>query len=519
MTIAVLDRPTQLEGKSGPDIWVDEAIWGHRLHDEQSPWLTFLEFLNVLQAEHTAGRALHEATLNSLSYRPQNQLKLRNLVFNNPHIMTVLAEGHPDEVAWSTWMAAMAKSAGGLEDADFSYLRDRFESFRDFAAVIQFLQGSAIEGSSNKRWSSKFVFPFGPHALYEDVSVSPKGGVSTDRRFFARTGEVLYLMLCRSRGAEQLRTLLVDRFLQNPAPYDGMVKALQGEAQFAKSERAGAFLPIAEHPVFDRLAEDWLAILNLPIPAYDAIPHLVAITGLNLILYQLERGSEVLERQAPNLVCEIVSPKKSVVRDLSADSYYANNALPQQAIEQFIRDVGATPEWAAAVASDDATLEAAELLQKAFDWPEPDDLEEGSVSPERLIETLVEKAVVRHKQHVGKIHMTWARAIGLSSRRSSRRVRYAPTDRLLKTLVVTCVPRRIEFKDFLAVLAGRYGLIIGDQQARAFVESGDADQEDFSDNARRLEERLASLGLLKRLSDSCAYVENPFQSGAALETV
>ena len=40
---------------------------------------------------------------------------------------------------------------------------------------------------------------------------------------------------------------------------------------------------------------------------------------------------------------------------------------------------------------------------------------------------------------------------------------------------------------------------------------GNADQEDFSDNARRLEERLASLGLLKRLSDSCAYVENPFK--------
>lgn len=515
MSMEVLQRPAQLEGRSGPDIWVDEAIWGHRLHDEQSPWLTFLEFLNVLQAEHAAGRVLHEATLNSLSYRPQTQLKLRNLVFNNPHIMTVLAEGRPDDVAWSTWMEVMAKSAGGLDDADFSYLRDRFETFQDFAAVIKFLQGSAIEGSSNKRWSSKFVFPFGPHALFEDVSVSPKGGVSTDRRFFARTGEVLYLMLCRSRQAAELRSLLVERFLQNPAPYDGMVQALQGEAQFAKSERAGAFLPCAEHPVFNRLADDWLAILRLPIPAYDAIPHLVAITGLNLILYQLERGGEVLGRAPPTLVCEIVSPKKSVVRDLSADSYYANNALPQQAIERFIRAESETPEWAGAIASDDATLEAAEILQRAFDWPEPDDLEEGSVSPSDLIEKLVDKAVVRHKQHVGKIHMTWARAIGLSSRRSSRRVRYAPTDRFLKTLVVTCVPRRIEFKDFLAVLAERYGLIIGDHQAKAFVESGDADQEDFSDNARRLEERLASLGLLKRLSDSCAYVENPFQRGAA----
>ena len=59
---------------------------------------------------------------------------------------------------------------------------------------------------------------------------------------------------------------------------------------------------------------------------------------------------------------------------------------------------------------------------------------------------------MRHKQHVGKVHGTWARLIGLSSRRASRRVRYAPTDRLLKTLVVCCVDVRMEFKDFLILL-------------------------------------------------------------------
>jgi hypothetical protein len=61
----------------------------------------------------------------------------------------------------------------------------------------------------------------------------------------------------------------------------------------------------------------------------------------------------------------------------------------------------------------------------------------------------------------------------------------------------------------------RYGFVIGDAQASQFIDSGTADQEDFSDNAHRLEERLASLGLLKRLSDSCAYVENPFQRAQA----
>ena len=32
-------------------MWVDEAIWGHRLYDEQSPWMVLLEFLNVFHYE------------------------------------------------------------------------------------------------------------------------------------------------------------------------------------------------------------------------------------------------------------------------------------------------------------------------------------------------------------------------------------------------------------------------------------------------------------------------------------
>ena len=510
MTMEVLNRPALAEDKTGPQIWVDEAIWGHRLHDEQSPWLTFMEFLTVLFAEHGAGRVLSEDSLNSLSYKPQVQLRLRNLVFNNPHVMTVQAENRSNEVSWSIWLEKMAQSAGGLSVPDFSYLRERFESFEDFAAVIGFLQGSAIEGTSNKRWSSKFVFPFGPNTLYEDVSVSPKGSISTDRRFFARTGEILYLMLCRSSRARELRTRLVERFLDNTGPYDRMVRALQGEPQLARAERGGAFLPCSTHPVFDRLADDWLAILSLPIPAYDAIPHLVTVTGLNIILYQLDRSCEVLERYPIKMVCEIVSPKKSVVRDLSADSYQHNNMLPQQALKRFIRMATETKQWAAAVASDEPLLNAAGILKKEFDWPDPDESKNITGEPDKLVSELLERAVTRHKQHVGKVHATWARAIGLSSRRSSRRVRYAPTDRLLKTLVVACVDRRLEFKDFLAVLFNRYGIVIGDGEARDLIISGNADQEDFSDNARRLEERLASLGLLKRLSDSCAYVENPF---------
>jgi hypothetical protein len=240
------------------------------------------------------------------------------------------------------------------------------------------------------------------------------------------------------------------------------------------------------------------------------------MTGLHLLLYQLQRGLEVLDRsERTTLVCEIVSPKRSVVRDLSADSFQRNNALPQEAIERFIRKICATPEWQAALESDEPVSNTIDLLKRNFDLPD-DFIETDEIrgSPTDVLEMLVEQAIRRHKQHVGKIHGTWARLIGLSSRRASRRVRYAPTDRLLKTLVVCCVDVRMEFKDFLALLYDRYGIVVGDHQARNFISSGSADQEDFSDNARRLEDRLASLGLLKRLSDSCAYVESPFKRKA-----
>jgi hypothetical protein len=68
----------------------------------------------------------------------------------------------------------------------------------------------------------------------------------------------------------------------------------------------------------------------------------------------------------------------------------------------------------------------------------------------------------------------------------------------------------MEFQDFLEELFMKYGFIIGDKQASSYINSGRADQEAFSENASRLEQRLSSMGLLKRLSDAFAYVENPF---------
>lgn len=519
--VEILPRPQQVE-QSQLNMWVDESIWGHRLYDEQTPWLCIMEMLCITQSEAGHDRAFVESKFNDLRYEIYPRLYLRNILFNNPHIEAIAAEYLDDNERWQMWMDAITNNVGGLTSPDFSYLKSRFESFKDFAEIVKFLQSSAIEGDSNKRWSSKFVFPYGPDCLYEDLRVTGDK-VTNDRRFFGRTGELFYLMLCRSgRGEEILSRLestgIITRNYSidyRGSNWNQLVLALQSPTERGTPRTSGSppYLPCAQLPEYERLADDWLSILDCDLPDYDSLPHIVTITGLHLIIYLLNRAKATLgESTPPRFVLEIVAPKKTTVRELASDEFQINNNLPQRAIEHYIRSTADLPEWQACLNSYNPVEDAIDLLQKRFAWSAKEDESDGSGSPEALLNSLREKAVKRHQQHLAKFHGSWAREIGLSSSRSSRRTRYAPTDSLLRTLVLASVPTRMEFQEFLAKLHQKYGFIIGDRQAEDLINSGDADREDFVANAERLERRLASIGLLKRLSDACAYVQNPFAS-------
>jgi len=69
------------------DFTVDEHIWGHRLYDEQLPHLTVLEFLSVLGANCDNPLANDPAA--DVRYAPQQQIRLRGLLFNNPYVETI----------------------------------------------------------------------------------------------------------------------------------------------------------------------------------------------------------------------------------------------------------------------------------------------------------------------------------------------------------------------------------------------------------------------------------------------
>lgn len=497
----------------GVDFAVDEHIWGHRLYDEQLPHLTVLEFLGVLGSN--ADCPLQASPTDRVRYRPQRQIRLRGLLFNNPYVEAVRERAIPDEDKWKAWKELFSLDATGLGDDDMDYLRQVFMSFDDFAKAIELLRSSAFEARSNKRWSSKFVFPFGPDALYEDLRVD-SGGASNDRRFFARTGELLYLMLCRARRGPELGQKLVERLFNRSANMNRLVKALQGEPQFANDARDVGYLPHANHPRFDQLCEDWLSILSRDMPIYDALEHLIASAGLNLLLYFLECAKIQAGDTVPvEIICEIVSRERTKVRALSGDSYQANQAMSLRAVRSAVEQIKLADEWEIALGSDDPEGNCSKLMREWFQWPpttSDDESDYERINGDELVRLLTEKALSRHEQHFGKIHAAWSRAIGLSSRRLARRTRYAPNDRLLKTLVITVVDERMQFDEFLYEIRRRYGFVIGDAEGAYLVNDKQIDQEALSENRGNLEARLVGLGLVRRLSDSCSFVENPFGS-------
>jgi hypothetical protein len=172
-------------------------------------------------------------------------------------------------------------------------------------------------------------------------------------------------------------------------------------------------------------------------------------------------------------------------------------------------------KWVLALASEDPRGECARILGARFQWPSADGSDEAeyaNMKGDELIQKLVEKAESRHEKHFGKIHSAWSRSIGLSSRRLSRRMRYAPNDRLLKTIVISIVGDPMQFDEFLIEARDRYGLVIGDMEGSRLVDEKKVDQVALTDNRKNLEARLVGLGLVRRLSDSCSFVENPFSS-------
>lgn len=496
--------------KKDVNVWVDEAIWGHRLYNDQTPWLVLLEFLAIFQSRHAEGKALHGVERigvhETFTYYIPRLIPLRQLVFNNPNIRYVEDNHQSDPERWRTWLKALPS------DEDFGYLQARFGSFARLGRVVEFFQTTAIEPHRQRRWSSRFLFPYGPNCLYADLPTNING--SQDRRFFARSGELLYLMLNRSGKGIEIAKMISKKLLRQDETWNRVIRALLPENYRIDSNLVSStigYLPFAERAEYEELAVTWTQLLKLNLSGEVLLDPLMRLSALHMLLYMLRRANEEIgDPSEPRFVLEIASPRRSTLFELSKENFGANRKLSTRAVRAYIESAKNDERWYAALQARSPSQEVWKYLTTRYEWKH--DGGQPSGDPEMIFETLRDYADKRHQQHVAKVHMEWTRQIGLAVSRRGTGTWYSPDDSLLKALVMCTVDEgREEYHRFLSKLYDRFRLVIGATEAERAFGVLPTDQNAFMQNTQRLEQRLRTLGLLRRLSDDCAYVENPFR--------
>ena len=390
--------------------WLDEQIWGHRIWDGQSPWLLFLEFLTVAEACLRENRLLDEGGVYyPLQFRPYRRLYLRNVLFNNQFVNEFVDQmdtQHNDDTIWKEWTRRMSKDAQGNLERNFSYLKERFTSFRDFVTIVRTLRATSVESDKNRRWSSRFVFPFGAQGLYEDLNVK-ENNASREYIYFGRTGELLYLMLCRSKSAKDLRAPMKLLFEDNSL--NKLLKRLQPDENDDLPRRGHSYLPYIKHDSFDFLGEDWDNIFSLKLPGFEAYQYLVGLSAFHVMLYQLNTASWFIPNSRKvHFVCEVIAPKKTLIRELSISNYQQNNVLTIQAVDAYISRISESYDWLATIENSteaDAFLRCQKILQHEFSWPQSrsggSNRYDGPQNSTELLKQLREIGRIGHRQHAG----------------------------------------------------------------------------------------------------------------------
>jgi hypothetical protein len=502
-----VERPKNLQFNG--NLWAEEELFGHRLYDDQTAELIILEFLAVFADRHRHGIALRDPVSAEdhewFEYRVPKRASLRRLVFNDPG---------QDAADFEEWRRRATPSLEA--DVELERVEHTFTSFAHYRGLTQLLRESAVQPETKKNWSIKFVFPHGPDAIYPELDDRLQ---SSRRFFFARGGELLYLMLNRSAvdGAD-LAAAIARRLLHPEDRWNRIVRALQHDRNpQAHNDFPVGYLPYLHLERYDRLAEDWGQLLRLKLPSAGLFEPLAKITALHLALYMIERSNAALAKaEAAFLLTEIAGPKPDIVRRLSIQCFDHLRNLPLEAVRQHVRGLHDHPDWQAAREEPDPAGPCRSFLEgRPYHLKVNEALKKIAVSPNTpggLAQLLERYAEYRHGQHWKDVLLTLLRGAGLLVRRPGIGTWLAPSDGLLRALVMARVDGEMALEDFLVDLYRHYGLVIAEAEAVDAYGYRPCDRTPLVHNVSRLEERMRALGLLTRLSDACAYVVNPFVS-------
>ena len=306
----------------------------------------------------------------------------------------IAQNGKPDKSA--QWSELIRRVRDADKSIDLSYLSRSFEDVESLHEALKLLRSTEVEAYSSKGWTQRQILPLGPDMLLADIK--DRSHNSADRLFLRRTGELLYLMLGRSSASQHgsLQQLIRDRMLVRDHACNKLARLIGQGVQTTDSgldstaRAATGYLPFVKLDAYDRLAEDWGALLSLSrMPIEDILDPLMRLSTFHLIIYLLSVAESVHDKgrsEYPPFVFDLAGRPRKNPMQRSARGQYGNHlSLPRRALEHFVDTFCSSEYWAASAGTTKGAKRAREIITELFRVNEEGSSPEGNVEQSAAI--------------------------------------------------------------------------------------------------------------------------------------
>lgn len=466
----------------------NEHVWGHRVRTDQTPMHILLELFCVLDSQFLAKEIQNNSSYfrvfsknnNYLTVNYRKSIRLRALLFQNDVLEMLFNSDLSEDEKWSQqikYLKELDLAEYNFDEHSIAHIRNNYSKFSNFYNAVDTLRAITFEPFSKKRWTSKFLYPLSRNLIWVDLR---EKDFSFDRRFFARSGELAYLMLCRARA--DLRVKLEDAFEHwfkddIHEPFSKIASNLVGDEAALhnpqKAQQRLGYLPYKSFDVFDRYAEDLVRVLsNDEIDTLDKIKVMSDLTGYYLGRYIYSVAYKPTNNN-PAFIAEVLTKQSNSIRKASVESISIQRNQLKHHLDQKISEL--------------------EVYYEDADFKKNEEKEH---------------AVKYFKDHISGFPNMCFNQIGFISRKNTRSYRYVITESFLQTLVITILSdlERMELGEFIKTLEGKYSIFISNSPTT----TSNILQSDLNNNHRRFAHLLYQMGMLRHLSDACSYVINPY---------
>lgn len=534
----------------------EAQIWGHRLRVGQA-WIEYLlEFLAVLSGyEYSFGRYDDEYTV-------PKRLGLRRFAFYDEHEKTpdprderalhllkerieeyIQANGHPaDEIIRQ--LQSLIRSFSVIEQNRSWYAKSLFPVHEEF-----------ILWEALRKGSTKTVYQGSLEALSaEDLDTNIQ---FLARNFFARGGELYYLMLSAGTEANGLRRENISTRLKSLLNGNrsnkilGKIAAIINQAWVDLKASSDPFdhvikskpgwLPDKECQLYENFAEDLDNLLNNRLDELECLELVAHLICFHIIIYIYHRahpcnnqdatihqsGDCLAKCRSELLIDQPGNDEDRIIRSISANLLKRHEYWQVERVKHFLRNTVQTR------ISDHSDQDPIDVIERFADdyfgnihkrtknefHKQITDLRQYATKAnkqdimERLVDLTYNVLAINFRDHFIGIHRRLGRSIGLIAPQRGPQPRFVLGDTLLKTLTMVVVPpeRSLRFGEFLERLYDRYGIIIGPGEAKQadLINRFAVSEGAFARNRDQFLYRMKYAGLLTQYSDATAMVHRP----------